>query len=110
LHSHGGFARYNDSSELIEFYSSLLNCQVVNHGVPESLMDAAMEMNQKFHALSAEEKAVYKVKDRCSVGYGRLFEAEGTLADWVDRMNWWSQPDELKEAQPMLITNPPGMQ
>ena len=83
---------------------------MVNHGVPESLMDAAMEMNQKFHALSAEEKAVYKVKDRAGVGYGRLFEVEGTLADWVDRMNWWSQPDELKEAEPMLVTNPPGMQ
>lgn len=50
--------------------------QAINHGIPGPLLDAAMEMSQKFFALSPEEKEVYRLKNSTGVGYGRHFEAK----------------------------------
>ena len=85
--------------------------QVINHGIPGPLLDAAMEMSQKFFALSSEEKGVYRLKKSSGVGYGRLFEDKpNAIADWIDRLTLWSQPKSVKEQDPCIITNPPNFQ
>jgi isopenicillin N synthase-like dioxygenase len=72
-------------------------------------MDKAMEMHKKFFALSAEEKAVYRTTTTAGVGYGRLFEMEkDAKADWLDRINMWATPKEMKEKEPLNVQNPPG--
>lgn len=66
-----------------------------------------MEVNKGFFALPVEEKELYAMKSSSGVGYGRRFDVkDGAKADWVDRLGFWSAPDELKKAEPLDVKRP----
>lgn len=79
--------------------------QVLNHGVPPSLMRDMRQLSEEFFALSPEEKEVNKIKPGTSVGYGRLFETSTTVANWVDRITIWSY-GEQKRTEPCMPPKP----
>lgn len=88
--------------------------QVINHGVPETLMDAAMAMAKKFFALSAEEKEVYKHQAASgAVGYGRIFEEyrkPDEVKEWLDRLTLDLASARDPSQSWLVVNNPPGFQ
>lgn len=57
--------------------------QVVNHGVPHSLMDDITRIGKEFFQLPAEEKEKYAIRD--FQGYGQIFVvSEEQKRDWGD--------------------------
>lgn len=116
-HLHGKIVVWTQSDSRMMFacvlflFFFLILPQAINHGIPGPLLDAAMEMSQKFFALSPEAKEVYRLEKSSGVGYGRLFEDKpNAIADWVDRLTLWSHPKSVKEQDPCVITNPPDFQ
>lgn len=98
-------ASFHDQKKQYVFAS-----QVVNHGVPESLMDAAMEMTKKFFALPSAEKEEFKIRALGGLGYGRYFEYPGGTKDWVDRLVVSAVHKDVREPYNLVVTNPPGFQ
>lgn len=59
--------------------------QVVNHGVPNSLLDAVRRAGREFFQLPLEEKHKYAVNPRDLQGYGKTFVvSERQKLDWGD--------------------------
>lgn len=85
--------------------------QVINHGVPDTLMDAAMEMSKRFFALTSAEKEEFKMRQVAGVGYGRfVVERPGVAKDWVDRLQLNSVNKDELEVYDLVLNNPPGCQ
>ncbi|KAG0565022.1 hypothetical protein KC19_8G156900 [Ceratodon purpureus] len=83
--------------------------RVVNHGVSETLMDAAMDVAKGFYALSAADKAEFRVREGGGVGYGRYFESAGAPKDWVDRLVLITvNKDANEEPYDIVLDKPPG--
>ena len=47
--------------------------QVVNHGIPNSLIDGVKRVGKEFFQLPLEEKQKYAVKEGDLQGYGQMF-------------------------------------
>lgn len=87
--------------------------QAINHGVPDTLMDAMMDMEKKFYSLTSEEKEVYKKrKTTMSVGYGGVYDKHKDQAlVWMDRLTVdLPSARDLTETYNLVIDNPPGFQ
>lgn len=84
--------------------------QVVNHGVPDALMDAAMDMTKRFFALPPTEKEEFKIRKVGGLGYGRYFEKPGATKDWVDRVMTCTYNIDVGEPYDLKYTKPPGFQ
>ena len=92
-----------------------MDIQVINHGVPASLMDATMAMAKKFFALSPEEKEMYKHQPSGgAVGYGRVFEEyrkPDEVKEWLDRLTLdLSSAKDPSQTLNLVINNPPRFQ
>lgn len=68
--------------------------QIINHGIPEKLIDDVMSLSQKFHNMSVEEKAEFADKGVSTpIRCGTSFQAK------VENVHYWR--DYLK-----IITHP----
>lgn len=84
--------------------------QVINHGVPATLIDAVMDMAMRFFALTSEEKEVFRIRSATlEVGYGRSFHKNPQTRVWIARLilNAPSARD-LAETYDLVVDNPPG--
>lgn len=79
---------------------------MVNHGVEPGLMEELLKVTREFFALSAEEKEVNSMKQGKTVGYGRLFETEKSVANWIDRLVLWTYGERQKLAEPCMPSKP----
>ncbi|XP_057842675.2 jasmonate-induced oxygenase 2 [Cryptomeria japonica] len=73
--------------------------QIVNHGIPESLMEAMMNVGKAFFALSVEEKQAYAALPGLIMqGYGSKYIArEGATRDWRDYIYLLLQPHSIRD-------------
>lgn len=72
--------------------------QVVNHGVPVSLIHRAREVSRQFFYLPLEEKQVYANSPKTYEGYGsRLGIEKGAILDWGDYFFQHFLPLNLKD-------------
>ena len=114
----GGFFMMEFATKIMYQFliNALANCfvfeylQVVNHGVPDALMDAAMDMAKRFFALPSTEKEEFKIRKVGGLGYGRYFEKPGATKDWVDRAITCTYNIDMGEPYDLKYTNPPGFQ
>jgi len=77
--------------------------QIINHGIPLSLLESVKRVSQEFFDLSQEEKL-----KQCPVrpgihmveGYGRLFDiSDDTVLDWVDALVHQISPERGKAVE-----------
>jgi len=77
--------------------------QIINHGIPLSLLESVKRVSQEFFDLSSEEK-----RKQCPVrlgihmveGYGRLFDIpDDTVLDWVDALVHHISPERAKAVE-----------
>lgn len=72
--------------------------QVMNHGVPVSLIHRAREVSKQFFYLPLEEKQVYANSPKTYEGYGsRLGIEKGAILDWGDYFFQHFLPLNLKD-------------
>ncbi|XP_057842686.2 jasmonate-induced oxygenase 2 [Cryptomeria japonica] len=73
--------------------------QIVNHGIPESLMEAMMNVSKAFFGLSVEEKQAYAaLPGLITQGYGSKYIArEGATRDWRDFVYLFLQPHSRRD-------------
>ncbi len=73
--------------------------QIVNHGIPESLMEAMMNVGKAFFGLSVEEKQAYAALPGLIMqGYGSKYIArEGATRDWRDYIYLLLQPHSIRD-------------
>ncbi|KAH9298920.1 hypothetical protein KI387_030602, partial [Taxus chinensis] len=73
--------------------------QIVNHGIPESLMEAMMNVGKAFFGLSVEEKQAYAaLPGLVTQGYGsKYIQREGATRDWRDFIYLVLQPHSLRD-------------
>jgi len=69
--------------------------QVVNHGIPESLISSMLDAAYQFFSLSSEEKMKYETKDVLNpVRYGTSFNAKvDQIFNWRDYLKHYSYPE-----------------
>ena len=88
--------------------------QVINHGVPDSVMDAAMDAAKGFFALPAAEREEYRMTKIGGKGYGQAYV--GQTKDWNDRLFLTDFSKEEPKSSTrgafydLVLTNPPGAQ
>nr|ACG42152.1 flavonol synthase/flavanone 3-hydroxylase [Zea mays] len=69
--------------------------QLINHGVPDDVMEAMKASTQSFFALPAEAKQQYRQQAGQLEGYGQLFVvSEDQKLDWADVLYLNTQPPE----------------
>jgi isopenicillin N synthase-like dioxygenase len=69
--------------------------QVVNHGIPGSLMERTKEIAREFFQLPSEEKLKYAVRER--QGYGQAFVvSDDQQLDWTDLLYLTLMPPEKR--------------
>nr|ABK27094.1 unknown [Picea sitchensis] len=77
--------------------------QIINHGIPLSLLESVKGVSQDFFHLSLEEK-----RKQCPVrpgihmleGYGRFFDiSDDTVLDWVDALVHYISPEWAKAVE-----------
>ncbi|AQL10316.1 naringenin,2-oxoglutarate 3-dioxygenase isoform 2 [Zea mays] len=69
--------------------------QLINHGVPDDVMEAMKASIQSFFALPAEAKQQYRQQAGQLEGYGQLFVvSEDQKLDWADVLYLNTQPPE----------------
>nr|ACN40802.1 unknown [Picea sitchensis] len=77
--------------------------QIINHGIPLSLLESVKRISQDFFELSLEEK-----RKQCPVrpglhmleGYGRFFDiCDDTVLDWVDALVHYISPEWAKAVE-----------
>lgn len=73
--------------------------QIVNHGIPESLMEAMMKVGKAFFGLSVEEKQAYAALPGLVMqGYGsKYIGTEGATRDWRDYIYLMLQPHSIRD-------------
>ena len=72
--------------------------QVVNHGIPNSLIDGVKRVGKEFFQLPLEEKQKYAVKEGDLQGYGQMFVvSEEQKLDWGDLLSLTMSPSHLKD-------------
>ncbi|KAH9298922.1 hypothetical protein KI387_030604, partial [Taxus chinensis] len=73
--------------------------QIVNHGIPESLMEAMMNVGKAFFGLSVEEKQAYAALPGLVMqGYGsKYIQREGATRDWRDYIYLLLQPHSIRD-------------
>lgn len=73
--------------------------QIVNHGIPEPLMEAMMNVGKAFFGLSVEEKQAYAALPGLIMqGYGSKYIArEGATRDWRDYIYLLLQPHSIRD-------------
>lgn len=71
--------------------------QLINHGVPEDVMEAIKGSTQAFFALPAEAKQQFRQEAGQLEGYGQLFVvSEDQKLDWADVLYLNTQPPERR--------------
>eukprot|EP00250_Pteridium_aquilinum_P005379 c15483_g1_i1 orf=84-1124(+) len=76
--------------------------QVVNHGIPTSLLEKVKSVVKGFLDLPMEEKLKrpMKFEPYHPTGYGRIFDfSEETILDWVDALIHYLSPPDLKDPE-----------
>jgi isopenicillin N synthase-like dioxygenase len=77
--------------------------QIINHGIPLSLLESVKRVSQEFYEISLEEK-----RKQCPVrpgitmleGYGRFFDiSDDTVLDWVDALVHYISPQWAKAVE-----------
>eukprot|EP00253_Pinus_taeda_P015293 PITA_15293 len=77
--------------------------QIINHGIPVSLLETVKRVSQEFFDLPLEEK-----RKQCPVrpglhmleGYGRFFDiSDDTVLDWVDALVHYISPEWAKAVE-----------
>lgn len=81
--------------------------QIVNHGIPEALMEAMMNVSKAFFDLSVEEKQGYAaLPGLITQGYGsKYIGREGATRDWRDYIYLLLQPHSIRDYE-YWPTNP----
>jgi len=71
--------------------------QIVNHGIPHSLIDEIKAVAKDFFNLPLEEKHKYAPRAGASQGYGKMFvTADDQTLDWGDLLALALMPDGIK--------------
>ena len=86
--------------------------QLVNHGVPVSLMKRMQQVAWEFFDLPLEEKQRYSVKTESqslgTQGYGSKFKSkEGAASNWGDQLRHRTLPVSIRQYE-LWPTNPPA--
>eukprot|EP00253_Pinus_taeda_P012314 PITA_12314 len=72
--------------------------QVVNHGIPNSLLDGVKRVGKEFFQLPLEEKQKYAVKAGSLEGYGQRFVvSEDQKLDWGDLLGLLMFPSDNRD-------------
>lgn len=72
--------------------------QVVNHGIPNSLIDGVKRVGNEFFQLPLEEKQKYSVKAGDLQGYGQTFVvSEDQKRDWGDLLGLIMSPSDYRD-------------
>ncbi|KAI5071453.1 hypothetical protein GOP47_0013704 [Adiantum capillus-veneris] len=74
--------------------------QIINHGIPTSVLEDVRKLVRDFLDLPMEEKLKRPIKFEPyhPTGYGRTFDlSEETLLDWVDALIHYLSPPDLKD-------------
>jgi len=82
--------------------------QIVNHGIPHSLLDEIKSLAKDFFNLPLEEKRKSAPKAGESMGYGQLFvTADDQTLDWGDLLALVLKPKHIKKLAlwPTVPTN-----
>lgn len=103
-------AGLEDSDQRVKTVSQLVQAsqewgffQIINHGIPLSLLESVKRVSQEFFGLSLEEK-----RKQCPVrpgiymleGYGRFFDiSDDTVLDWVDALVHYIFPEWAKAVE-----------
>jgi len=103
-------AGLEDSDQRLKIVSQLVQAsqewgffQIINHGIPLSLLESVKRVSQEFFGLSLEEK-----RKQCPVrpgvhmleGYGRFFDiSDDTVLDWVDALVHYISPEWAKAVE-----------
>eukprot|EP00253_Pinus_taeda_P035183 PITA_35183 len=71
--------------------------QIVNHGIPDSLLDEIKGVAKEFFDLPLQEKQKYATQPGVFQGYGKIFVvAEDQKLDWGDLLALALMPNKLK--------------
>uniref|UniRef100_A0A0D6QR89 Fe2OG dioxygenase domain-containing protein n=1 Tax=Araucaria cunninghamii TaxID=56994 RepID=A0A0D6QR89_ARACU len=83
--------------------------QIVNHGIPESLMEDMMNIAKAFFALSVNEKQAYAaLPGLITQGYGsKYIEKKDATRDWRDYIYLLLQPHSIRDYD-YWPSNPPN--
>jgi len=82
--------------------------QIVNHGIPHSLLDGIKDVAKEFFNLPLQEKQKYAAQPGVFQGYGKIFVvAEDQTLDWGDLLALALMPNNLKNLAlwPTVPTN-----
>ena len=82
--------------------------QIVNHGIPHSLIDNIKSVAKEFFNLPLEEKQKYAPQEGDVQGYGKTFViAEDQTLDWGDLLALSLKPNQIKNLAlwPTVPTN-----
>eukprot|EP00253_Pinus_taeda_P013894 PITA_13894 len=92
--------RFKTVSQLAQASQEWGFFQIINHGIPLSLLETVKRVSHDFFDLSPEEK-----REECPVrpgthmleGYGRFFDiSDDTVLDWVDALVHYISPEWAK--------------
>lgn len=95
--------RSNIVSQIVQASQEWGFFQIINHGIPLSLLETVKRVSQEFFDLSVEEK-----RKQCPVragfhmleGYGRFFDiSDDTVLDWVDALAHYISPEWAKAVE-----------
>eukprot|EP01018_Ginkgo_biloba_P006695 Gb_18191 [translate_table: standard] len=93
--SQGSLQRDEEISKITKACEEWGFFQVVNHGVPHSLIDEIKRVGNEFFELPLEEKQKYAVRDM--QGYGQVFVvSEEQKLDWGDLLGLMITPTKQK--------------
>ncbi|XP_021766496.1 probable 2-oxoglutarate-dependent dioxygenase ANS [Chenopodium quinoa] len=74
--------------------------QLVNHGMPPSLLDEVREMSKQFFKLPLEEKEKYSSKgDDLLEGYGNTNAVQRGSLNWNDKLHLQVYPEDKRQLQ-----------
>ncbi|KAJ7555801.1 hypothetical protein O6H91_05G055700 [Diphasiastrum complanatum] len=83
--------------------------QVVNHGIPSSLLQLVKDVGRDFFELPFEEKQKCAMKPGEILGYGRHYQqAENAVLDWVDCLLHYVSPTSLRDEENTWPAKPPN--
>ncbi|XP_057549605.1 jasmonate-induced oxygenase 4-like [Amaranthus tricolor] len=89
-------------NELTNLYSALSSwgcVQIVNHGIPESVLDEVREMSKQFFKLPMEEKQKYSSKGNELEGYGNTNAIQQGSLNWNDKLHLHVYPQQKRQLQ-----------
>ncbi|XP_021765371.1 probable 2-oxoglutarate-dependent dioxygenase ANS [Chenopodium quinoa] len=89
----------DELAKLCSALSSWGCVQLVNHGIPLSILDEVREMSKQFFKLPLEEKEKYSSKGEDLEGYGNTNAVQRGSLNWNDKLHLQVYPEDKRQLQ-----------